>query len=306
MLREQVLSLFGRNLRLAIEECKVDFDALQEIRVRAGKPLIFIASGSEKQLQVNVTMRDVKEIVDTACGHSGYAFEEELRRGYLTIEGGHRIGIAGRAVMTAEGIRTIKNISALNIRIAHSVPGCSEPWKTYFYKKKRPCNTLLVSPPGAGKTTLLRDMIRCISDGCAEYAGVSVGVVDERMEIAGSYRGLPSHELGIRTDLLDGCPKSLGMEMLIRSMAPAVVAVDEIGNGDVSSIENALRCGCKVIATMHGECVDDFLKKPGFGNLVREKVFERFIFLKKGEIPGKVQAIYDEEFKVLWREKLCI
>ena len=306
MLREQILSLFGKSLRLTIEESKVNFDALQEIRVRVGKPMIFLTSEYEQLINMNVTMRDVEEIVNTACGYSGYAFEEEIRQGYLTIAGGHRIGIAGRTVMTADGIRTIKNISALNIRIAHSVSGCSEPWKAYFYKKKRPCNTLIISPPGAGKTTLLRDMIRSISDGCAEYEGVSVGVVDERMEIAGSYRGLPSHNLGSRTDLLDGCPKSLGMEMLIRSMAPAVVAVDEIGTGDVSSIENALRCGCKVIATMHGECMEDFLKKPGFGALVSEKVFERYLFLKKRKIPGTVQAVYDENFKVLWKENLCI
>ena len=306
MLREQILPLFGKSLRLTIEENKVNFDALQEIRVRVGKPMIFLTSGSEQLINVNVTMRDVEEIVNTACGHSGYAFEEEIRQGYLTVAGGHRIGIVGRVVMTPEGIRTITNITALNIRIAHSVSRCSESWRVYFYKKRRPCNTLIISPPGAGKTTLLRDMIRSISDGCEEYAGVSVGVVDERMEIAGSYRGLPSHDLGIRTDLLDGCPKSLGMEMLIRSMAPAVVAVDEIGTGDVSSVENALRCGCKIIATMHGECIEDFLKKPGFVSLVSEKVFERYIFLKKGKIPGVVQVIYDENFKVLWKENLCI
>lgn len=306
MLKEQILPLFGKSLRLTIEENKVNFDALQEIRVRVGKPMIFLISGSEQLINVNVTMRDVEEILNTACGHSGYAFEEEIRQGYLTITGGHRIGIAGRTVVTSEGIRTVKNISAINIRIAHSVSGCSEPWKAYYYKKRRPCNTLIISPPGAGKTTLLRDMIRNISDGCAEYPGVSVGVVDERMEIAGSHRGLPSHDLGMRTDLLDGCPKSLGMEMLIRSMAPVVVAVDEIGTGDVISVENALRCGCKVIATMHGECMEDFLQKSGFLPLVREKVFERYIFLKKGKVPGTVKAIYDENFKVLWKENLCI
>ena len=130
-------------------------------------------------------------------------------------------------------------------------------------------------------------------------------MVDERSEIAGTYRGVAAHNLGMRTDVLDGCPKSLGMEMLLRSMSPKVLAVDEIGVNDVGAIENALRCGCKVLATLHGECIQDFLEKPGFESLVRERVFERYIFLEMGQTPGNVKVIYGQNFEVLWGEDTC-
>ena len=307
MLEEQILSLFSKRIReLICGNCK-SFENLQEIRIRLNQPVILSCNNEERILgeQFFVSERDIKDIVEIACGYSGYAFEEEISKGYITIQGGHRIGIAGRAVMMAQGVQTIKHISALNIRIAHSITGCAEKWRHFFYKENRPCHVLIISPPGCGKTTLLRDAVRILSDGSKEIDGVTVGVVDERSEIAGTYRGVATHNLGIRTDVLDGCPKSLGMEMLLRSMSPKVLAVDEIGAGDVGAIENALRCGCKVLATLHGECIQDFLRKPGFASLVREKVFERYIFLEMGQTPGNVKVIYGQNFEVLWGEDAC-
>ena len=307
MLDEQILPLFSKRLREVIRgNCK-SFDNLQEIRIRLNQPVILSCNNEERILgeQFLVSERDIRDIVETACGYSGYAFEEEISKGYITIQGGHRIGIAGRGVMTAQGVQTIKHISALNIRIAHPFTGCAEKWRNFFYKENRPCHVLIISPPGCGKTTLLRDAVRILSDGCKEIDGVTVGVVDERSEIAGTYRGAATHNLGIRTDVLDGCPKSLGMEMLLRSMSPKVLAVDEIGASDVGAIENALRCGCKVLATLHGECIQDFFGKPGFASLVREKVFERYIFLESGQTPGNVKVIYGQNFEILWEENAC-
>lgn len=313
----QILPLFGGRLRTALVRAEPDFEGLQEIRIRAERPVILQYPGRELYLTeagktsenclegLIADAKDIKTVLESACGYSGYAYEEEISRGYLTIQGGHRIGLAGRAVMKEETVQTLKYISALNIRIAHPVTGCAENWKPWFYERNKPCHVLIVSPPGCGKTTLLRDAIRIYSNGSPAHPAATVGVVDERSEIAGAYRGIATHDLGMRTDVLDGCPKSFGMEMLLRSMAPKVLAVDEIGTMDVPSIENALRCGCKVLATLHGEKLEDFLDKPGFQSLVRERVFERYIFLKQGQTPGKVDCIYDKNFKILWEEKGC-
>ena len=318
MIKEQILPLFSGQLRTVLMKAQLEFETLQEIRLRINQPIIlyrnrgefFLSEQGEQSLDYQkgfrVSAKELKAIVDAACGYSGYAFEEEISRGYLTIAGGHRIGLAGRAVISEKGVQTLKYISALNIRIAHPITGCADKLQSYFYEESRPCHVLIISPPGCGKTTLLRDTIRMFSNGIDRNPGVTVGVVDERSEIAGIYRGIPAHDLGIRTDVLDGCPKYLGMEMMLRSMAPKVLAVDEIGTSDVSSIENALRCGCRVLATLHGERLRDYFEKPGFASLVKERVFERYIFLKQGQTPGKVAGIYGRDFEALWEEEACI
>ncbi len=305
MLKEQILSLFGRRLRELAEWEKTDFEHLQEIRLRIGQPVLLVEHGREKILPICVCLENLKGILNRACGYSGYAFEEEISRGYLTVAGGHRIGVAGRAVVTESGIQTLKHISSLNIRIAHQIKGCALRWKDFFYKEGNLCHILIISPPGCGKTTLLRDMIRCLSEGDERHPGVTVGVVDERSEIAGTYRGTMTYDLGMRTDVLDGCPKDPGIEMLLRSMSPEVLAVDEIGIHDVKSIENALRCGCKLLATLHGEGIEDYIDKPGFGSLVENRVFERYILLSRKSFPGIVSSIYGQDFEVLWEEGRC-
>lgn len=305
MLKEQILRLFSGRIRSALESQNLDYEKVQEIRLRVHRPVIVQQNGRENVINVLVTLKEIKEFVEVICGYSGYAFEEEISRGYLTIPGGHRIGLCGRAVLNEEGVQTLKYIAAVNLRIAHPVRECAEKWIQYFYIENRPCHMLIISPPGCGKTTLLRDAVRLLSNGREGYPGVTVGVVDERSEIAGTYRGIPAHDLGMRTDALDGCPKSIGMEMMLRSMAPKILAVDEIGTGDVDSIENVLRCGCKVLATLHGETLKDYLEKPGFEKLVRGRVFERYIFLKRGQEPGRVSVIYDQNFRIIWEEGKC-
>lgn len=170
------------------------------------------------------------------------------------------------------------------------------PGDALYPQKDWVAHTLIVSPPRGGKTTLLRDIIRQLSNGeeKKKMPGVTVGVVDERSELAGSYQGVPQNDLGMRTDVLDGCPKAEGMEMLIRSMSPAVVAVDELGRKeDFKAVESVIHSGCKVIATAHGNSIEDVIHQPYFERLVRRRVFERYIFLDKGEHAGTILGIYD-------------
>ena len=262
---ESVLKIFPSRIRQALEQTELNMENLQEIRVRVGQPLLcvyrgreFFLAGNGKLVEqeknpVTVSGEELLETVSYVARYSLYAFDEELRQGYITIPGGHRVGIAGKIVMEGEKIRSVRYISFLNVRLSHEKKGCADRVFPYLVKNGRFCHTLIISPPRCGKTTLLRDIIRQASNGNDLLSGQNVGVVDERSEIGGSYRGVPQNDLGIRTDVLDCCPKAEGMMMLVRSMAPDIVAVDEIGDyRDSRAIETVFHCGCRLLATVHG------------------------------------------------------
>ena len=249
----------------------------------------------EESKAYHVQTEDLKEMLEYISGYSLYAFEEEIRQGFLTIVGGHRVGIAGKTILDGNKIKSLKYISYINLRLSHQIKGCASPILPYIIKNRQICHTLIISPPRCGKTTLLRDLIRQVSNGNRYMPGVSVGVVDERSEIAGSYQGIPQNDLGIRTDVLDCCPKAEGMMMLIRSMSPEVVAVDELGDyEDIHAIESVVHCGCKLFATVHGSSIEDMKRKPLLQRLMQEKIFERYIVLYKKDCAGQIKAIYDE------------
>ena len=264
--------IFSLPVRRILQKADLNFGELQEIRMRINSPLMIRQRGKEYKLteegkllrcngneqyeKENIHYVDRCELMETMeyiAGYSLYAYEDELRQGFLTIQGGHRVGVAGKILMEEGKVRSIRYISFLNIRLAHQVEGCADKVMPFIVENGEVCHTLIISPPCCGKTTLLRDVIRQISNGNAWCEGKNVGVVDERSEIGGAYQGVPQNDLGIRTDLLDCCPKAEGMMMLIRSMSPEVVAVDEIGDyGDIKAIESVLNCGCRLIATVHG------------------------------------------------------
>ena len=254
-------------------------------------------NGNEQYEKENIHYVDRCELMETMeyiAGYSLYAYEDELRQGFLTIQGGHRVGVAGKILMEEGKVRSIRYISFLNIRLAHQVEGCADKVMPFIVENGEVCHTLIISPPCCGKTTLLRDVIRQISNGNAWCEGKNVGVVDERSEIGGAYQGVPQNDLGIRTDLLDCCPKAEGMMMLIRSMSPEVVAVDEIGDyGDIKAIESVLNCGCRLIATVHGSSVEDIEKKPLLQKMVKEHVFDRYIILSGKKKIGAVWWMFD-------------
>lgn len=274
---------------------------IHEIRIRLGQPLMVRTVRGELALDENgfetspknayfITTKDIKEIMEFISGYSPYACEEELRNGYITIPGGNRIGICGKVIVDANGIKTIRNISSINIRMARAVLGCADKYMPFLFEKGKFCHTLILSPPCSGKTTFLRDVIRNLSD----VYGKNVGVVDERSEIAGSY-------LGIRTDVLDGCPKSLGMLMLIRSMAPDVIGVDELGKKeDVKALEYCVNCGCTMIATVHAGDLDELRNKTIFKYMLDNKLFKRIVVMSGVPNKGTIVEIYDETGGALW------
>ncbi len=233
--------------------------------------------------------------------YSLYAFEEELKQGFITITGGHRVGIAGKAVLEENRIKSIKHISFINIRLSHQIKGCGEKVIPLLMEEGNCCHTLIISPPCCGKTTLLRDIIRLISDGIDGREGLTVGVVDERSEIGACYMGVPQNDLGIRTDVLDCCPKAKGMLMLIRAMSPRVIAVDEVGSAeDIEAIEYVINCGCKLIATVHGNSMEDIKNKPLLKKLIENKLFERYILLSNKGSVGHLEEVYDKNGRPIY------
>ena len=198
---------------------------------------------------------------------------------------------------TESEIKNMKYISFLNIRVSHQIIGAADSILPFLYEDKKLCNTLLISMPGIGKTTLLRDMVRQVSDGNSYAKGMTVGVVDERSEIAGCFKGVAQNDLGIRTDVLDACPKALGMMLLLRSMAPKVIAVDEIGDrGDEEMIRQVTRCGVRVMATIHGNDMEDLQNSMIGRHLFEEKIFDRYIVLERVEKEKIKKTIYNKEF----------
>lgn len=306
MKKTDITRLFAAPVRRILENFGGDFDRIYEIRLRTGVPLQIIYQGRDYFLKPNggetflaksayeVTAQDVSETMEYIGNYSLYAYEDELRQGFLTVQGGHRVGIAGQVILENGRVKGVSPITCVNVRLSHQVLGCADRVFPYLWADGEFCHTLIISAPRCGKTTLLRDIVRQLSDGNERFSGLAVGVVDERSEIAGCYQGIPQNDVGIRTDVLDGCPKAEGMMMLIRSMSPQVVAVDEIGTAeDIKALESVLNCGCKILATVHGNDIDDVRKKPLLSSMVNAHVFERYVLLSNRMQAGTVQAVYD-------------
>ncbi|URZ06827.1 stage III sporulation protein AA [Clostridium felsineum] len=273
-----------------------DYNNLQEIRVKVNKPLIIQIGKREIISNYIVTKEDLRKSFNVMSGYSIYSVEDELKQGYITIKGGHRVGICGDCVLEGNKIKTIKSISSLNIRICKEIIGCSNSIIKKITHNNTIFNTIIISPPNCGKTTLLRDITRNISYGMnnIDFKGKKVCVIDERSEIGACLNGINQMDIGIRTDIMDNCPKSIGIMMAIRSMAPEVIICDEIGTyEDIKSILTAVNCGVKLVTTIHGFGIEDLFKRDVFKDAINNNVFERAIVLSGKNGMGTVEYIYN-------------
>jgi len=301
---KDILNILPPNIKGLVENSSIS-EGLQEIRLRVNKPITFQMNNNEVVDEYICTSSDIKSIVQRISNYSIYAFEEELRQGYITIKGGHRIGICGSCVIEDGRIKTIKDIGSLNIRISKAINGCGSKLIPYILKNDMVVNTIIISPPKCGKTTILRDITRVLSNGLYEgkKQGKKVCVVDERSEIAACCGGVPQMDVGIRTDVLDGCPKSEGIMMAIRSMSPDVIVCDEIGTyKDMDSILMALNSGVNLITSIHGFGIEDLSKRAVFKDILENNVFKLAVVLSGAKGAGTVEYIYDfDKNEKVWR-----
>lgn len=259
---------------------------MEEIRLRLTKPICVLGSSAEifiagSEGRYLVSNEDLNCALQLICNYSMYSVEEELRNGFITVNGGHRVGVCGRTVVDNGKVKTLKDISYMNFRVAKQIIGASDKIAGYLMRSPDSIyNTLIISPPQCGKTTLLRDLVRKLSDGSEDmhFKGMKISLVDERSEIAACSMGIPRNDVGLRTDVLDGCPKAEGIIMMIRSMSPDIVATDEIGRTeDADAITAAVNAGVNVIATIHGSNITDFINKQDL-NRIQKGVLKDTLF----------------------------
>ncbi len=295
---ETVLEYIPYNIKKLIQEFQAsdninfpNIECIEEIRLRANKPLCIKTSKGTEVIEYIVSQQEILQTFEKICENSVYSYRKQICDGYITIRGGNRVGIVGSAVVDNGQVININYISSLNFRIAREKIGCSNKIieDIVNIEQNTIYNTLIISPPGCGKTTLLRDIIRNISNGINDlnFKGKTVGIVDERGEIAAMYKGIPQNDIGIRSDVIDNMPKPEAMRILVRSMSPDVIACDEIGSiEDVKAIDYAMCSGVKGIFTAHGKDIEEVNKNSEISKLLQKKVFERIIKLnpqKRGE-----------------------
>lgn len=304
----QILSALPIAVRENIEEIRLRQNLPLEIRY--SQQVSFVtATGQLTAIARNgwiFTEENATKLLNQISQHSLYALEEELKRGYITITGGHRIGIAGKVVLERGDIKGIRDITSFNIRIAREKKGVAAKILPSLLDNSKVCNTLILSPPQCGKTTLLRDLARMISYGNEYASSRKVAIVDERSELAGCLNGVPQRDVGPRTDVLDACPKAVGMMMMIRSMSPDVIIVDEIGRvEDSEAIWEAIHAGVSVICSAHGATIEDMMRRPTIAKLISQQVFSRYVVLDRSSGVGTIRGVYDAGLKLLEKEKIA-
>ena len=313
IIKKDILPFLSHDIKAIMLNMKNEyFRGMEEIRLRCGQPLAVRIGDQdytldrggrvEKNLSLGymVSAEDIYRSIASISDNSIYAFEEEIGRGFITIPGGHRVGLAGKIVLKGSEVRTIKDFSGLAFRIAREVKDCAHSIIGYIYPRElEPINTLFIAAPRCGKTTILRDVARSLSLGTRWARGCNVVVVDERSELAGTYQGRAQMDLGPRTDVLDSCPKARGMIMAIRSLSPHVLITDEIGRReDIEAIEECVNAGVAVITSVHARSMEEVQKRPLLGELLATDAFANLIVLSRRCGPGTIE-------QVVRRDALC-
>ncbi len=273
-----ILRCLPQTLREVISE--KDLLYAEELRLRAGAPMMLVRGGQSAVLQAStVTPQEIEQTVMRICNHSVYAAMEQIKNGFLLLPGGVRVGLSGCVLSCAGEIENIKEFTGLNFRVPREITGCADKLLSHILQNGQVKNTLLISPPGCGKTTILRDLVRSIS-----ARGLKVCVIDERDEICGMHSGLPAFDIGVNTDVLRLCPKEAGVSLAIRTLSPQVIVTDELwGDVQFAAMSAAAACGCSVVSTMHG---------AGRQMLTQDTPFEVYVTLGRKNGPGTLKEVY--------------
>lgn len=283
---EQAAGLLPFGLRqLALSIPRAERVVAEELRLRAGRPMSVTLPEGEAVLPgcPVISPGDLRTTLEIATQASAHAALERVRHGFITVQGGHRVGLCGTVVVKDGAIHNLRELSSLNIRIARQITGVGDELLLRLREEEALPSVLVLAPPGAGKTTLLRDIIRGLSAGVGGPP-VRVGVADERGELGAMYDGVPQLDLGPHTDVINGCSKADGLMMLLKGMTPRVLAVDEVtAPADIDALDAAAGCGAVLLATAHGKNMEDLKRRPLYTRLLERRIFQKVLLIERQE-----------------------